>query len=373
MLAEFQAPTRIVSGTGSLRRLPAELATLGTRPIVVADRGISEAGLLQRIMAGIEPSTVAAVVLVDPDPDVAAVEAHAAVARASAADCVLGVGGGSALGAAKAVSIRLTNDERIDAYLGDDHVPDTAAPVLAVPTTAGSGSEVSMALVLHEPSRAAEMAIRSPACRPRVAILDATVLRDLPWAPLVHAALDGLSHAVESTWARRSTFFTEALALRAATAIVQTLPIVVDGIVSGRNARGENDDALQRLLEASCAANLACGNSGLALIHALSAAPSAHIEHGLQNGILLPHVAAFNAPVTSTDMARVLDELPALYDSIAFTPRYAGGAVGADKAAAMIAASRRHPFRLNNRRDSTDDDLRAILREAGAITLAGAA
>lgn len=367
MTAEFTLATRVVAGLGSLSALPAELNRLGAaRVAVVADRGIAEGGLLERVRRGVPESIIAATVLVDPNPDVAAAERCAAEARQAGADVVLAVGGGSALGAAKAVAIRLTNPGRIDRYAGSGNVPVAPAPTIAVPTTAGSGSEVSQVLVLHEAGRADELVVRSPGCEPRVAVLDGTVLRDLPWAPLVFAALDALSHCVESSWARRGSFFTEALALHAAQAIIETLPTAVDGIANGRNSAGENDHLLQRLIEASSAANMACGNSGLALVHALSTAPSVRIAHGLQNGILLPHVARFNDPVTSAPVRAIVDRLPRLYDAIGFVPRFTEGAIGAEEMRAMLAASTGHPFRLNNRRESTDEELASILLAAGA-------
>jgi alcohol dehydrogenase class IV len=366
MNTEFTVATRVITGLGSLSALPAELALLGNRVVVVADRGVEEAGLLSSIVARLPAGLVVAETLIDPNPDVNEVEESAAAARAANADAVLAIGGGSALGAAKAVAIRLTNPNRIDSYEGVGRVEQLPAPTLAVPTTAGSGSEVSTVLVLHEPGRVEELVVRCPGCEPRVAILDATVLRGLPRAPLVHAALDALSHAIESPWARRSTFFTEALGEHAAQTIMDILPAVASGAEDGRNRDGDNDELLQRLLEASCAANMACGNSGLTLVHALSTAPSVPIAHGLQNGILLPHVAAFNASISSDATSSLVEQILPLYDAIGFTPAFGAGAVGATEADAMIRASKDHPFRLNNRKDSTDEDLLAVLARAGA-------
>lgn len=367
-MKEFTVPTRVVTGLGSLQVLPAELARLhAARIVVVADRGIDDVGLLRTILTDVPADTIAAVLLADPNPDVATVETASERARAVDGDVVLAIGGGSALGVAKAVAIRLTNADPIDAYIGVGNVPVPPAATIAVPTTAGSGSEVSTVLVLHEAGKAEELVVRSPGSEPRVAILDGTVLRNLPWAPLVYAALDALSHCIESTWAQRSTAFTEALAHRAAQDIIDTLPDAVDGVGTGANAGGANDDALQVLLEASCAANMACGNSGLALVHALSTAPSVHIAHGLQNGILLPHVAAFNDSITSPATKRLVAQIPDLYRRIGFTPRFADAAVGPEQVVAMLTASTGHPFRVNNRAASTDEELTSVLVAAGAV------
>ncbi|HWM06067.1 MAG TPA: iron-containing alcohol dehydrogenase, partial [Actinophytocola sp.] len=125
-------------------------------------------------------------------------------------------------------------------------------------------------------------------------------------------------------------------------------------------------DVLQGLLDAACAANMACGNSGLALVHALSTAPAVHLPHGLQNGVLLPHVARFNAGVSEPAVVELVGELPALYDALGFAARFPVGSVGRAETDAMVTASTGHPFRLNNRRESSDDELRTLLAAAGA-------
>lgn len=366
-VSTFTVPTRVVSGLGSLSLLPDELAALGARRVaVVADQGVIDAGLLATVLDPVDPALVAVTVPVAPDPDVAAAESAAAAAREHGCDTVLAVGGGSAQGAAKAVAIRLTNHDRIDRYAGVGNVPVLPAPTLAVPTTAGSGSEVSQVLVLHEAGRPEELVVRSPGCEPRTALLDGTVLRGLPRAPMLYAGLDALSHGLEAQWARNGSPFTRALGLSAARAVLDRLAGAVDGVGSGRNAEGGNDELLQGLLDAACAANMACGNSGLALVHALSTAPSVHLPHGLQNGVLLPHVARFNAGVSEPAVTELVAALPGFYDALGFAARFPAGSAGRAEVDAMVTASTGHPFRLNNRRTSSDDELRTLLAAAGA-------
>src|SRR5699024_5823252 len=163
---------------------------------------------------------------------------------------------------------------------GQDRAEHPPVPTVAVPTTAGSGSEVSNALVLHELGQTREIVIRGDGYEPVAAVLDATVLRGLPRAPLVFAALDALTHALEALWSRGRSLFTDACALHSASEIIEVLPAAVSGQANGTNARGENDETLQRLLEAASLANIACGNSGLALVHALSSSPAVDLPHG---------------------------------------------------------------------------------------------
>lgn len=352
----FQVGTRIIAGHGSLSQIGDELTNVGAhRVAVVADRGVSDAGLLDRILASAGAMRVASMTLVDPDPAVAAAEQASHDAIAAQCDAVLAVGGGSGLCAAKAVAIRLTNPAPITAYEGTGRVPVRPAPTVAIPTTAGSGSEVSNALVLHEPGREREIIIRGPGCEPTVAILDGAVLRDLPRIPMIYAALDALTHAMEALWTRGRSRFTDALAVAAADTIIATLP---------RALEDRNDNNLQCLLEASCAANLACGNSGLGLVHALSAAPSVALPHGYQNGVLLPHVARFNREVLDPAHRHYIEQIEGLYDRVGFSDQFVADEVNEGAFQLMLAASTGHPFRSNNARSSSDDELIALLRSA---------
>lgn len=363
----FAVRTEVVTGLGSLARLDALVAGFGHREVaVVADTALDRAGVLERVLDHAPEAIVVSRTLVDPDPDVEVVEQAATHARAAGARCVLAIGGGSALGVGKAVGIRLTNDQRIDAYEGRDKVGEQPAPIIAVPTTAGSGSEVSNALVLHEAGRDNEIVVRGELCAPRAAVLDATAVRSLPRPPLVHSALDALSHALEALWARGASYFTAATALPAARSIIARLATAAAGADDGCNAAGANDDALQELLEASCAANMACGNSGLALVHALSSSPAVRVPHGLQNAVLLPHVARLNAPVLDEQTLALLPLIEKLYGELGLEPSFTSIDYGPVDGPRMLEASARSPFRANNLRTTTDEDLIELLRAAGA-------
>lgn len=365
MSTSFTAPTRIVAGLGSVATVHDELARLGARRVVVvADEALISLGLVDDIIrrGGITEQVVATIgAKVDPSP--ATVEAAARTALNAAADAVVGIGGGSALCAAKAVALLLRQQVPVTSLEGADRAEHLPAPTIAIPTTAGSGSEVSNALVLHEPGLVREIVIRGDGYQPQVAILDATALRGLPRTPLIYAALDALSHAMEALWARGRSVFTDACATRAADIILEALPDAADGAADGKNSSGGNDHVLQRLLEASSLANLACGNSGLALVHALSSSPTVPLAHGLQNGILLPFVARLNRDTLSTQERALADRIEPLYRRLGFVARFDTDVVDLE---AMIAASSGHAFRLNNRHEATDNELRDLLRDAGA-------
>jgi alcohol dehydrogenase class IV len=351
-VGEVRARTRIVSEPGRVaRHLAAEVEALpASRVVVVADRGFADAGLLEPVIGSLP---LAALVDVDPGLDAAAAVGDACLALG--ADGVVIVGGGSALCAGKAAAIRLTNSRPLVEYMGRDRLDALPAPCIAVPTTAGSGSEVSTVVVLHDRAHTGHVVIRGTGYEPDVALLDGTLLVTLPDRPLVEAALDALSHALEALWARRATAFTDALALSAASSIRAALPLAL----SSRPV-----DALQALFDASAMANLACGNAEMGLVHALSAAPSVHLPHGYQNGVLLPWVAAYNRPAVREAVVAEIDALPALYEAIGFSPRFTEvDAAGAD---AMVAAAMESPFRANNVRAAHEAELRELLRAAGA-------
>lgn len=367
MTTTFAVQTKVVSGLGSITQLAEEVAALAPeRLLVVVDQGLAEAGLTDPILAQLPADRVAVRLLVPADPDVDAVEKLIHEAIGAACDAVVIIGGGSAMAVGKAAGIRLTNDIPLVDLEGRTQVPNRPAATIAVPTTAGSGSEVSRVLIVHQEGRHTDIALRVEGSQPRVAILDGTLMRGLPRAPMLYAGLDALSHCLESLWAKRGGSFTRSLALAAANEILEALPVALDGCESGANASGDNDELLQELLEASCAANMACGNSGMGLVHGFSSAPSIRLPHGLRNGIVLPFVAEFNAPLLDAEVTALLDRIRPFYDRIGFTPSFEPYAIGPDGIEAMVAATVGHPFRANNIRSSQDDELRDLLAAAGA-------
>jgi alcohol dehydrogenase class IV len=357
-LRTFTAPTRIVTGLGAIERLAGELERCGARhPVIACDRGVAETGVLARVQHECLHLQIPACVLVDPDPTVQDTERAAREAIACRADAAIAVGGGSALCLGKAVALRLRNPEPIVAYAGRDRAGSLPAPCVAIPTTAGSGSEVSNALVLHDDGEEQVLIVRGAGYAPRVALLDGELLRTLPNRPMVEAALDALSHALEALWARGASAFTDALALAAARQICDTLPAAL-------SERAPAD--LQRLLEASAIANLACGSAELGLVHALSSAAAVRLPHGYQNGVLLPHVAAFNRRALSPEAVAAVDRLDPLYRQVGFEPRFAAGELTAEQSERMVSAALEHPFAPNNARAASAEDLVQILTAAGA-------
>lgn len=357
---EFMASTRaIIAPAGLPEALAAEAARLDVRHwAVIGDRGFAESGGLDHALWKLPAGLASTVGLVDEDPDVDEVERLTHAAGECRADGVIAVGGGSGLCAGKAVAIRMANPAPLAGYAGKDRLPKPPLRCIAVPTTGGSGSEVSEVVILHQHDDSDHLMIRGRGYAPRVAILDGEVLATLPRRPMIFAALDALSHAYEALWSVRANTFTDALALRAARELRESLPLALHG----------SADARQRLIEASAMANYACGNSELAMAHALASAPQVHLPHGYQTGVLLPFVAEWVGDLLRPEARAEIDHLAEFYEVIEFRPGFAPGEVTETEFESMVAAGLKNPIMANDPRNPEANDLRRILRQAGAAT-----
>jgi alcohol dehydrogenase class IV len=358
-LSTFTAGTEVLTGSGSLECLPSVVARLKMdRLAVVCDRGAASAGPLDSVCERLGSRRPAVQLLVTPDPSIADAERACAQAREAAADSVLVIGGGSGLALGKAVAVGLSIRRPLSAVTsrhGND-LPEPV-PTIAIPTTAGSGSEVSSVFVLRDPDSPSAIVFRGRGYAPRVALLDGALLRSLPREPMIYAALDSLSHSLEALWARGANRFTDALALAAADQVYATLP---------RGLEERDPDSLQTLIEASAMANLACGSSGLGLVHALSLATAVRLPHGYQNGVLLPAVAAFNYPSVRQAVRTRIDRLQPLYERIGFGGRFRAGELDGAAVDAIAEVALASPLTANNVRSAERADLRGILEQAGA-------
>ncbi len=304
MTFQYLMPTRLLYGAGSLSQLGEEAKRLGSRPLLVSDRGLQEVGLLDRPIellraAGLEV-TVYADMGVDPDGEVVAQGAE--LAHAQGCDLVVGIGGGSPMCAAKAIAIVAANGGAIRDYEGFGKFQQPPLPVIAIPTTAGSGTEVSAVTIISDNERHIKMAIGSPLAYPRLAILDAELLLSLPPRQAAASGVDALSHAIEAFLTTQSTPLTDALALGAIELLAGNLRTVISG-------PEDKEPLLAReacLLGASMA-NVACGNARLGLNHALTWPISSlfGVPHGLANGIMLPYTLEYTLSAAVGRFARL--------------------------------------------------------------------
>ncbi len=286
----FEAPTRLTFGPGAVGRLPEAVAGMGARALVVSDPGIAQAGILDRVLSLLKDAGVAAEVFaqVEANPSVETVHAAADVFRRARAAFVVAVGGGSAMDVGKMVAVLAAHGGAVHDYEGIGKVPGPTAPVVAVPTTAGTGSEVTTFAVITDRQRRIKMTVGSPHLVPPVALGDPELTLTMPPSLTAATGMDALTHAVECYINTAYNPIAKTLALEAMRLIGRALRAAY--------ANGSNLQARTTMLLASTMAALAFTRTRLGNVHAMSHPLGAHydVPHGVANAILLPYVMAWN-------------------------------------------------------------------------------
>jgi alcohol dehydrogenase len=296
----FYMPTRVVHGVGSAETLPAQVKAVGgNKAFVCTDKGLTAAGVTAGITASLEAGGVPFSVFdeVEEDPGVRTVSAGVEAFLREDCDLVVGLGGGSPLCAAKGIALVAANGGTLTDYEGFNKAAGPPRPVIAMPTTAGSGTEVSRVTILTDEARNFKMSIIDERTYPAVAILDGALMASLPAQPALVAGMDALAHALDALWSVGATEFSDGLATKAAATIFRDLPA---------SALSGDIGAKQRMLEASAIANMALGIALPGLAHVLSQPLGRlHLPHGLATGIMLPYTMEFNLPVAAQKIAPV--------------------------------------------------------------------
>lgn len=304
-IATYQLPTSIVLGAGAVDRLPGELAALGVdRPLLVTDPGV-RAGPAQRVIdvltaAGYAPGVFDAV---EADPLTTTAEAIGRALTDGEHDGAVGVGGGSALDAAKAGAVVAATGLPARELAGPDRVPADPLPVVAVPTTAGSGSEVTRFAVLTDPDAGRKVSLASMRIMPRVAVLDPALTVSLPPALTAASGVDALAHAVESYGSVWNQPISEGMALYAVELVGRHLRTAV--------SHPEDLEARAGMLSAACIAELAANSTRLGLTHALAIPLGAlhGVPHGVAVATFLAAMCAYNEPAVPERNARLVSSL----------------------------------------------------------------
>lgn len=299
-LTTFAVYPRIVFGEGAAGEAGRELAALGAhRVLVVTDTGLVRAGLVQPVCGVLEEAGLghAAFSDVEANPSVQTVEKALAVYRREECDGILAVGGGSPIDAAKAVGLLASNGGSLPDYEGMGLVRNPLPPFVAIPTTVGTGSEVTVFDVITDTRRQFKMTIASPLLAPKVALLDPALVYGLPRDMVAATGMDALTHAIESYLAKSAHPFSEACALYAVEIIGANLRAAVAG---DRSARG-------LLLYAAALAGMSFNSTRLGDCHALAHPLGAvcGVPHGVANAVLLPYVMEFNLSFAQARLARL--------------------------------------------------------------------
>ena len=287
----FYSPNKVLFGPNTIKSVGTEVLQLGgKKALIVTDPGVVQANLIQPIKASFEAAGVSYVVYdqVKPEPPVTCVEEAAEKFKSEKCDVVVGVGGGSSLDVAKAVSLKATNDMGVLEMCGLDLVKKRGVPKILVPTTSGTGSEITRVSVLVDEKQNVKTVINSLYTLADVAIVDPLLTLTVPAKVTADTGIDALVHAIETYVAMSATPFSDILAERAIEWIAQYLPMAW--------AKGSNLEGRYYMSLASTVAGMAFASGGLGAVHALAypVGTEFHLPHGRSNAIMLPHVMKYN-------------------------------------------------------------------------------
>jgi alcohol dehydrogenase class IV len=289
---EFNTVRRIISGPGSALELAVQCGQLDVRrPLLVTDPGLVAIGLVQPVLAALESAGLAPVVFdqVKEDPPEATVLAAADIGRSGKVDCVIALGGGSSMDVAKVVAVLLAGDQTLPELYGVGQVSGGRLPLILVPTTAGTGSEVTPVAVITT-GETTKAGVSSPVLLPDVAVLDANLTLGLPPSVTAMTGVDAMVHAIEAYTSRhKKNPLSDNLALQALDLLSRNIRTAVSD--------GSNLQARENMLLGACLAGQAFANAPVAAVHALAYPLGGHyhIPHGLSNSLVLPSVLEFNA------------------------------------------------------------------------------
>ena len=309
-LFEFQCPARIAFGINVVEKLAEEIiAQNGKKALVVTDRGVAEAGLLEKITAKLKNAAIEYEVFdkVEANPRLATVHEGADLYQEKNCDLILGLGGGSPMDAAKAIGVKATHEGDVADYTrrGGKPVRNITPPMIAIPTTAGTASEVTWFSVLTDPDEKSKIVIATPCIAPTVSLVDPVMTQTMPAEVTAFTGMDALTHAVEAYVSIKATPLPDTLALRAIELIGSNLREAV--------GNGDNLEARSNMMLGSTIAGMAFANSSVGLVHAVAHALGGqfNIAHGIANALMLPLVMQYNliaCPSKYADIAWALGE-----------------------------------------------------------------
>jgi alcohol dehydrogenase len=289
-------------GIGAVRQIPEALRELGAaRVLVVTDQGVVKAGIYERLRATLVEAGVDIELhdSVQADPSMSAIRELAARAPSWGVDAVIGLGGGSSLDTAKIAAAMVANRRDIGEYLKGAPLGERALPIVAVPTTAGTGSEATPIAVVSDEEAQVKIGLVSPKLLPRYAFLDPELILGLPPAITAVTGMDALCHAIESYMSVNATEFSEALSLKAIE--------LIDGSLIQAFSDGGDVRVREKTLLGSFIAGVAFANAGVTAVHAFAYPLGGmfHVAHGLANSLMLPTILRFNLDSSRERLDRV--------------------------------------------------------------------
>lgn len=299
---ELQPGVRTSFGAGAVEKLGKRVTSLGYKSaFIVTDKGVAGAGIVARVEASLKKSNVRFQVFdgVTANPTFDCVRVGSGLLREHPGAVVVAVGGGSTLDASKAIALIAPNGGVPSDYPFGCRPGKPAHPIVAVPTTAGTGSETNMFGVVTDPDRGRKVLLGHPDVLPKLILLDPELTLRIPAPVTASCGMDVLTHAIEAFTCTRVNPMSDAVALRAIAMVASFLPVAFDD--------GANLEARSQMLFASHLAGIAFTSSGLGICHAMGHPLSARLDvaHGQSLATLLPLVMRFNLEVGAARYAQV--------------------------------------------------------------------
>ena len=306
MVYQIMLPGKIRFGVGALDTLGDEATKLAAKHVlIVTDPGVYQAGLIDPVKEKLSKAKLSVDIFseAEPEPTFPKLNAAAEQLRKEGYDLLVGVGGGSSMDTAKGLSVLLAHGGKGQDYGGVDKVPGPGVPIFTLPTTAGTGSEVTNIAIFGDPEKGRKLGIVSPYLFARLALVDPTLTYRCPPKVTAASGIDALIHAIECYTGNKANTFSDALAVEAIRLIAGNLRTAVKN--------GSDKEARNRMSEGALMAGMAFVNSGVAAVHALAYPLGSrfHVPHGVANGLLLPYVTECNLPANLAKYATVAQML----------------------------------------------------------------
>nr|WP_081584523.1 iron-containing alcohol dehydrogenase [Bacillus bingmayongensis] len=289
-IAEFRMPKNVLYGRSSLDKLGEQAIKLGKRAFIISDSIMKKLGYIDACVKLLKAKKIDVITYenVNAEPTNIHVLEALTICAESKCDFIIGLGGGSCIDAAKAVAVLFTNGGEIEDYVQNHmEIEKQPLPLIAIPTTSGTGSEVTSVAVITNKKTDVKMMIKDPSFTPQIAIIDPVLTRSVPPHITAATGIDALCHAIEAYISRFSQPLTDVLALSAIRSIMKYLRIAYED--------GDNMEAREAMMIASLQAGIAFSNASVTLVHGMSRPIGAlfHVPHGISNAMLLPAVLDF--------------------------------------------------------------------------------
>ncbi|WP_072414522.1 iron-containing alcohol dehydrogenase [Collinsella phocaeensis] len=309
----FKIPQTVEFGVGALAKLPSILDELGSEHVfLVSDRMLESIGVVGKVTSIVERAGIDCTCFleVEPNPTVAIVETAAEAYAASGATSIIALGGGSPMDVAKAVGVLATFGGNITDYEGANKIPDRILPLIAIPTTAGTGSEATASAVITDVERNYKFSVVSYNILPAYALLDPELIMTAPAGVAASCGVDAFIHAMEAYVSRNASPFTDAVAEKA----MQLIGANIRRFVACR----QDAEAASAMMVGSNLAGIAFAWARLGNIHAMSHPVSAyfHVAHGVANAVLMPTVVEYNALADNGRYRVIFDAIRGCNDPI---------------------------------------------------------